>query len=111
MNSSDTSRLIAAFQITSLIDAQLTDADRDEMVLHEELTRQFLEWDLDDDDMDVLGELEELLLRTNAAEEPTPPEEVQPGESSVGVWAIERSVVEATMGGDFNNFDNFDSFD
>lgn len=100
---SDNSRLIATFQITSLIDAQLTDADRDEMALHEELARQFLNWNLDDDEMDVLGELEVLLQGVIAAEEKDVPESVMPGESTAGVSALERAVVmEATIADSFD---------
>lgn len=93
------SHLISTFQINSLIDAQLTEADREQMELHEELAKQFLNWNLDDDEMDVLDELDVLLQ--SVPEEKDVPEEVQLGESTAGVSVLERSVAaEAAMVGD-----------
>ncbi|GMK58756.1 hypothetical protein CspeluHIS016_0601980 [Cutaneotrichosporon spelunceum] len=84
------SHLMATNQIEALVDGHMDDKDYEEIERHEQLTRQFLSWDLDDDEMDVLGELELMVQALETAVEVK--EEVPLGEIPASVSAFERSV-------------------
>ncbi|KLT41796.1 hypothetical protein CC85DRAFT_286191 [Cutaneotrichosporon oleaginosum] len=86
----EVSHLIATNQITTLIDQHLDDEDIEEMAQHEELVRRFLNWDLEDDEIDVLGELELIVQAAGIQQDEN--EVVPLGEMGAGISALERSV-------------------
>lgn len=94
---------MATNQITALIDQHLEEKDYEEMERHERLVRQFLDWDLDDDEMDVLGELE--LIVQAAGIEKEADEGVPLGEIAAGVSALERSIATDMSTGAIDSFD------
>lgn len=77
--------------------------DIDEIARHERLVREFLDWDLDDDEMDVLGELELIVQAAGIQEEEI--EEVPLGEIAAGVSALERSFAADTSTAMVDSFD------
>ncbi|BEJ14519.1 hypothetical protein CspHIS471_0402860 [Cutaneotrichosporon sp. HIS471] len=97
------SHLMATNQIEALVDRYLNEKDFDEIEQHEQLTRQFLDWDLGDDEMDVLGELELMVQAVETPEEVK--EEVPLGEMPAGMSALERSVAADTSTAMVNSFD------
>lgn len=72
----DSSDCLAKFQINELIDEELTPEDIRELDEAEDLTKRFLMWNLDDDDMPVLSELREILgYLEEAAEDEEEPDD------------------------------------
>lgn len=63
------SELVSNFEITKLIDTELTAEDIAEIQAAEELAAKFIAWDLDAEDGDVLDTLADLLGGDDAQEE------------------------------------------
>ncbi|BEJ07144.1 hypothetical protein CcaverHIS641_0404130 [Cutaneotrichosporon cavernicola] len=97
------SHLMATNQIEALVDRYLNEKDLDEIEQHEQLARQFLDWDLGDDEMDVLGELELMVQAVETPEEVK--EEVPMGEMPAGMSSLERSAAADTSTAMVNSFD------
>lgn len=82
---------MSKFQITKLIDAQLTEDELEALRAAEDLTKRFISWNLDDEDGCILDDLWALIKREKADAEV-----LEPGEGSGSVSVVERKQYETS---------------
>lgn len=81
---------MANFQITKLIDATLTDEDLEELSQAEDLAKQFLAWDLQEEDDGLLEQLRSMFVSVESEDV------LEPGEGASGITRLEREAERET---------------
>ena len=81
---------MSKFQITKLIDAQLTAEDIAELVQAEELAKRFLAWEIHEEDDCLVDRLKELFAEVEEEEEE---DELELGEGNDGTTALEHKAL------------------
>lgn len=77
------SELISTFQISKILDAELTEEDEAELQEAEDLARRFLSWTIDEKTTDVMDALRDMLDQGQVEEGSSEAEEREQGED---VW-------------------------